>query len=1222
MNPPGGPYNNAWQSQPLPPPGPGRRRFLPVSGTFTDPTVNGPPISHHPGQSLPAFAPNIPSIPSQHLFQQPQQPLLYRSPYPHHQPPTSPVPIPPTSAPYEENLNDDFLLRDPVVHEGFIPAPGREHDEDLIFQEPLFNTNFDSSSEYDSEEERMLQGVEEKNDNVEVDEDYSVSEGELEPDPDEILPEDGFDDEDEPPVPKRGRPKGKLTRVRGRKKGARGPQAVADPGPQYNRLQKLANDAYTSQDFETAIAYASQAIQVNPEIFMAYNILSEAYAGLGNEPASIENLIMGAYTKREPELWWSIIYRIENIDVKKYPQYTDAFKKEWCVNCLRSIIRLDPNTYNARIRKLEIEAERGKISRCVKLCQKLLRMEGHEHEYDLLKQMAMLGTSSPKQTRIHLDSIIEYFDTSIAYFVAHNDETLDWNLLNIYLDLLDRAGDYDHALTRLKQLCRWKQGRESETYWDDEQDDREFDIEDVPRRVAVPQFKRTSDNVDYGANLPMEIRVKLGLFRLQQTPSNYEEGMYHLNMLEPENEGPYAYVHDYADVFREIADILHMTGQDRAALRFYEPLLRNNKAELNMKSYIGLYTCYKNLKDVDNGDAIIDILKEWNASTLDDLAILAKFFEDVGMQEEARQRAETLYRNKGGWLLRKVGYQAYYDLLEHFKQMRKKARGKGDVKKVKARKNRRKVTVATGIEHDSDEEDATNERPSSKSLNRRPEKGRGLYRKTIRPLAPQPPIFLPVQGDSSGPSAESTTSERPGVLIDSIGRKIFLDKIQNLATNNADEFQSKRAQHREIIASFKRLHDLHEPADSGDEDASSEYLSVARELVEEFSTFDLFYSERRHDFKGYFRRTGDGELWKESALLALAVEANRVEDGEEERVLEERPSDIEQTFWGIDFSTWVEMFGRYALYLARKYEPERCFSALDIAMQSNVVFRSSTFMYQLELVRLACALAVSDSIQISSAVRAFLRRFPVGADMIRLYSVANRLCPVSDAYAHGAAHKAFLRYIKTVDYVMLKPEQRIKFNFQGDDKTPLMTGVINQDMLSKVKGHDPSLFALYGHVLMCSGSYKGALNYYFRAFAMTPEDPVLNLCIGIAYLQHSMKRQAENRQFQIQQGMAFMSRYYDLRTKDNIALHCSEAEYNMGRMWHGLGLVTHALKAYTRCIALSDRVKQEAADQCRDDNWAAEDFAAEAAYAVQTIYTLSGDFEAARGVTEAALVIE
>lgn len=1309
MNPPGEPYDPSWPPQPRPPPA--FKRYAPVSGAFADNNstpITGPPPNLNGAQPIfPEFSATDPFIAPQHLFQQypgssftsiqeqypefvtsfePQHPGAFAG-IGQHAPPQQQNPrdflglqqeqqphnnltsishsphLPPASGPYQEHLTSAYLTQDPVVHEGFIPAPGREHeDEHILFEDSYHNARLDTSSEDDSEEERILQGLEEKNDNSELDEDYSASNDELEEDPDDLLLlQEGLDDEEEAPARRggqkakasrggrRGRPSARgrgghggtraplkrKTGVRGRKKGTRGPQAAADPGPEFNKLQKLANDAYTSQDYKMAIEYASQAIQMNPEIFSAYNILSEAYAGLDDEPASIENLILGAYTKREPELWWSIIHRIENIDQKKYPQYTDAFKKEWCVNCLRSIIRLDPKTYSARVRKLELESERGNVSRCVKLCQKMLRMEGHEHEYDLLKQMAMLGTSSAKQTSLHLKSIIKYFDASIAYFVKEDDDqTLDWNLLNIYLDLLDRAGNYDYALSRLKTLCRWKQGRESETYWDNEQDDREFDIEDGPRRNRVPQFQRKSEKDDYGAGLPMEIRVKMGLFRLRQKPCNYDEAMYHLNMLEPEDEGPYAYVRDYPDVFRDIADTLHATGHDRAALRFYEPLLRTRKKEFTMKSFIGLYTCYKNLNDPDNGGVIIEILKDWNASTLEDLAILAKFFEDVEMPDEARQRAETLYRNKGGWLLRKAGYRGYFDLLDHFKQIRKQARGKGDVKKVKARKYRKKVKAATGIEHDSEDEerdtakerDAAKERRKSKPLNKRPAKGRGLYRKKDVPLAPRPPVFLPVQErrePSSIPQAPATL-EGTDLSVDRIERKLFRQKLENLASDNADDLKSKRAQHREIVTSFQQLQDLHELADAGDEDATAEYLSVARELVEEFSTFDLFYAEeKRLEFKGYFRRIGGGELWKDSALMVLAVEANRVEDGEEERVLEERPSVIEKAFWGIDFDKWIEMFGRYAIYLARTQEAERCFSALDVATQSNIVFRSETYGYQLELCRLACALAVDDSLQISASVRAFLKRFPYGTDVIRLYSIANRICPVSDAYAHGAAHKAFLRYIKTVDYVMVKPEQRSIFNFQGDDSSHWLRGVISSGLVEKAQhGHDPALFALYGHVLMCSGSYKGALNYYFRAFAMTPSDPVVNLCIGISYFQHAMKRQAENRQFQIQQGISFMTRYYDLRTRDNVAVHCSEAEFNMGRMWHGLGLATQALKAYMRCIALSDRVKQEAADQCRDDAWGVEDFATEAAYAVQTIYTLSGDFEGARSVTEAALVIE
>jgi general transcription factor 3C polypeptide 3 (transcription factor C subunit 4) len=156
--------------------------------------------------------------------------------------------------------------------------------------------------------------------------------------------------------------------------------------------------------------------------------------------------------------------------------------------------------------------------------------------------------------------------------------------------------------------------------------------------------------------------------------------------------------------------------------------------------------------------------------------------------------------------------------------------------------------------------------------------------------------------------------------------------------------------------------------------------------------------------------------------------------------------------------------------------------------------------------------------------------------------------------------------------------------------------------------------------LSCGGSYMAALNYYFRAFALTPDDPVLNLSIGIAYIQHAMKRLSENRQYQIQQGLAFVNRYYELRTKDDIAIHVQEAEFNVARVWHGLGLVSLAIPAYEKCIGLSERVKQEA--QVEDTDGAYEDFKYEAAFAIQSIYVISGNYEGARRVTEEVLVIE
>lgn len=702
-------------------------------------------------------------------------------------------------------------------------------------------------------------------------------------------------------------------------------------------------------------------------------------------------------------------------------------------------------------------------------------------------------------------------------------------------------------------------------------------------------------------------------------------------MLEPDDHSPGALVWDYEDIFRIVADALHATGHDKEALRFYEPLLQHKSQELGLMSFMGIYTCYKNQQETEKAEQIITVMKNWDSETLDDLAVLAKFFEDHGMREEAMQRAEAVYRNRAAYKLRKLGFKAHDELREYYFNVRRQARGKHSARKSTVKKNRKLMKKATSArdldanEDDSGNENANKELPSLGPLANRPTEG--LFR--MRRSAPKPPkaqTFLPVEpanGPTSQPETQSGALEGLGVPVEAIDHRIFRRKLESLAREFPEELKAARAQHREIVTSFKRLDDISDAAEDGDADAVNEVISITRELIEEFSTFDLFYDNRKEDFNGYFRRVGTGDLWKESALMVLAVVANKVEDGETDPELKERPDEIPDDFWGVEFDKWCDAFGRYAILLATGGDDQRCFSTLDIALRSNIFNRMKDYHQQLELCRLVCALAVDDSNQASSSIRWLLKTHPFGTDLFRLYSYVNRLVSFPVGFASSSAHKVLMRYIKTMDYALLTPSQRTWYNFRSThDKSAWFRNAISSEIVSAVKDHDPALFALYAHVLMCGGSYTAALNYYFRALALTPDDPILNLSIALAYIQHAMKRLSENRQFQIQQGLAFMYRYYHLRTKHDIALLRQEAEFNVGRMWHSLGLVTQALAAYERCIGLSERVQREALDRCVDREWGIEDFATEAAFAVQGIYAVTGNMEEAKRVTQRVLVME
>jgi general transcription factor 3C polypeptide 3 (transcription factor C subunit 4) len=701
-------------------------------------------------------------------------------------------------------------------------------------------------------------------------------------------------------------------------------------------------------------------------------------------------------------------------------------------------------------------------------------------------------------------------------------------------------------------------------------------------------------------------------------------------MLEPDDHGPDALIWDYEDLFRIIGDALHSTGHDKDALRFYEPLFDNNSNEFNLMSYIGLHTCFKNEGRLERAAEVIPVLKKWPAENYDDLAILAKFFEDQEMWQEAGQRAETIYRDKYGHKLRAVNFQAYDELRVHYFKQRRQARGKYAVRKSTIQRRKKKMQQATGQtgeDDDSANENGNTELPTLAHPTERPKKG--LFR-TRRAKPPKVQAFLDVKDINTEPlpppdiEPRRTTIEGTDVPYRAIDNRFFRKRLQNLATEFPNDLKAARAQHRDIVSSFKRLVEIEEAAEDGDEDAVTEVLSITRELIEEFSTFDIFYSSRKEDFQTYFRRVTDGDIWKDSAFMMLAVAANNVEDGETETELREKPDKAPEDFWGIHFEKWCDAFGRYAILLASSGDDEQCFATLDIVTLANVFHRNKKYHHQLELCRLTCALAADNSIQASTAARWFLKEYPFGTDLFRLYSAVNRLCSFPEGFATGSAYKVLMRYIKTMDYALLTPDQRVAYNFRPTkDSKGGFNNKVNTETVSSVKDHDPALFALYAHVLMCGGSYMAALNYYFRAFALTPEDPVLNLSIGVAYIQHAMKRLSENRQYQIQQGLSFVYRYYDLRTRDGAtAIHCQEAEFNVGRIWHGLGLVTLALPAYEKCIALSERVRREAEDQCQDGDWGHEDFSTDAAFAMQSIYAISGNFEGALEVTMKLLVIE
>jgi len=163
---------------------------------------------------------------------------------------------------------------------------------------------------------------------------------------------------------------------------------------------------------------------------------------------------------------------------------------------------------------------------------------------------------------------------------------------------------------------------------------------------------------------------------------------------------------------------------------------------------------------------------------------------------------------------------------------------------------------------------------------------------------------------------------------------------------------------------------------------------------------------------------------------------------------------------------------------------------------------------------------------------------------------------------------------------------------------------------------DVALLMLYGHILYAGTSYAYALNYFFRAYALDPSNPMINLSLALGYIHYSLKRQSENRHYIMIQGFSFLFTYYDIRHASLVPSEKQEANYNVARAYHILGLTHLAIPYYERCLALREDVRRAASEE-----GATEDFSREAAMALQGIWATSGNVEMAREVTERWLVI-
>lgn len=310
----------------------------------------------------------------------------------------------------------------------------------------------------------------------------------------------------------RGRPRG---RGRGRG-GVRGPRKPAEPtGDIKFRLGK-ASQAFIEENYIKALEIVREVIRINAETHEAWTLLASIFKELGDVEKTMTSLLCAAHLRPKDIAGWLSCARFamnDTGDLKAKHLNTAKI-------CYSSALRVNPKEVEARCGKAAVLRELGLTSTAISNYRRALIQK--PHDTTILRLLAEIYIDEEEA-----EVAIDLYRQSIAFYKTLGRkaiQTFGWSDINIYVELYAYIGQYSLAIQELRSMSRWALGREQENWWDQfVDDDREWDADDG-RRLEVPSFDPNTFDIQlYGEGLPLELRVKLGLYRLRL--HGHEEAM-------------------------------------------------------------------------------------------------------------------------------------------------------------------------------------------------------------------------------------------------------------------------------------------------------------------------------------------------------------------------------------------------------------------------------------------------------------------------------------------------------------------------------------------------------------------------------------------------------------------------------------------------------------------------------------------------------------------------
>ncbi|KAM5345572.1 hypothetical protein ACJ41O_011433 [Fusarium nematophilum] len=410
---------------------------------------------------------------------------------------------------------------------------------------------------------------------------------------------------------------------------------------------------------------------------------------------------------------------------------------------------------------------------------------------------------------------------------------------------------------------------------------------------------------------------------------------------------------------------------------------------------------------------------------------------------------------------------------------------------------------------------------------------------------------VPIQANRRVPRRSEAVQRR----IDASGRRLIPRRYRPKRLAGADKRrQEEQARAVKLTEQYEVVQDLRNQIREGRNDLIPAWMASSKELVDDFRSLKKFYTWDKYlHFLGpknpLQQKEADKPQTELSQMYERLARTLAPHSGHEGRDIGASELDAHQ---GISFNNWLDLFLDYAIGLAIAHRRDEAYQVCEAARDSTA-FQAPEQGFIIYVVWM-CAIYTSDEEKCVATARQLMREGAM-SDSYRMFALLSSLCqsPVS-WYTSGPAQKYLLRQIKAMDDAHTDGES--KASFGGGSETAL----------------DACVLMLYGHILFTSTSYTYALGYFLRSHALDPDNSMVNLSLGLAYVHYGLKRQSTNRQYLLLQGQSFLSRYAELGSSSRdhgSSFTKAEAYYNIGRLYQLLGINYLALQYYSKAKKVS-----------------------------------------------------